>query len=73
MICPTPAPAAWLGRAQADPAARIMDKPRVLMVEDEPGIADVIICYTLQSSSFASKIAASSSQALALFATARPI
>lgn len=36
-----------------------MDKPRVLMVEDEPGIADVIICYTLQSSSFASKIAAS--------------
>ena len=50
-----------------------MDKPRVLMVEEEPGIAVVIICYTPRSSSFASKIAASSSQALALFATARPI
>ncbi len=50
-----------------------MDKPRVLMVEEEPGIAVVIICNTPRSSSFASKIAASSSQALALFATARPI
>ena len=48
-----------------------MSKPRVLVVEDEPGIADVIR-YTLQSEGFAPETAASGSQALALLAAAPP-
>lgn len=48
-----------------------MSKPRVLVVEDEPGIAEVIR-YTLQSEGFAPEMAASGAQALALFAAAPP-
>ena len=47
------------------------ERPTILVVEDEPGIADTIV-YALSSDGFAPRVCASAAEALAAFAAAPP-